>query len=243
MSVASLGWTVASNVTVSPAFRDALALSSVTLVTGVATTVTAQVADLSPALAVIVVVPTLTAVTTPLLTVATEASEVLHITVLSVASSGLTVAVKEIFSPIFSDAEDLSKSILVTSVATTSIVQEAVFSPAFAKTVAEPILIAETTPSLIVAISSLLELQMIVLSVVFSGFMVAEREIVSPTFSEAFLGLRVRSSTYIGVTFTIQVAHLSPHEAFMLASPTFKAEINPPSTFATDSFEDDQKIV
>ena len=62
--------------------------------TGVATTVTVQVADLPPAVAVIVAVPIAFAVTTPLLTVATEASDVLHVTVLLAALSGETVAVR-----------------------------------------------------------------------------------------------------------------------------------------------------
>ena len=61
-----------------------------TEVTGVATTVIAQVALLSPDLAVMVAVPIFFAVTTPLLTEATLASLVLHVTVLSVALSGFT---------------------------------------------------------------------------------------------------------------------------------------------------------
>ena len=72
--------------------------------TGVASTVMAQVAVLSPALAVMVAVPIILAVTTPFSTVATLASLVLQVTVLSVASSGFTVAVRVTVSPTFREA-------------------------------------------------------------------------------------------------------------------------------------------
>ena len=70
-----------------------MALSRVMLITGVASTVTAQVVILSPALAVMVALPTIRALTTPPSTVATEGFDDDHMIVLSVASDGATVAV------------------------------------------------------------------------------------------------------------------------------------------------------
>ena len=93
LSVASDGLTVAAKVTDCPTFNDAVVLSRVMLVTGVASTVTAQVAVLSPALAVMVALPTIRALTTPPSTVATEGFDDDHVIVLSVASDGATVAV------------------------------------------------------------------------------------------------------------------------------------------------------
>ena len=175
LSVASSGLTVAVRVTVSPAFREALVLSRVTEVTGVATTVTAQVAALSPALAVMVAEPTFLAVTTPSLTVATEASDVLQVTVLSVASSGLTVAVRVTVSPAFRDVSDMSILISSTLIGITFTTQDADLIPQVALTVVWPIFTAVTSPSLTVATDSSDEFQRTVLSVVFSGTTVAVR--------------------------------------------------------------------
>ena len=232
-SVASSGLTVAVRVTVSPAFNDALVLSSEILVTGVGTTMIEQVAVFSPALAVIVAVPTLIAVTIPLLTLAMLASEVLQITVLSVTSSGLTVAVRVAVSPTFNDALVLSRVILVTGVGTTVIEQVALLSPALAVIVAEPNLIAVTTPSLTVATEESEESQVIVLSVASSGLTVAVRVRVSPTFRDVLVLLRVTLVTGVGTTVTEQVAVLSPAFAVIVADPNLIAVTTPSLTVTT----------
>ena len=153
------------------------------LVTGVATTVIAQVAVLSPALAVMVAVPTFFAVTRPLDTVATVASVVLQVMVLSVASLGLTVAVSVTVSPAFKEADVLFKVTLVTGVATTVIVQVAVLSPALAVMVAVPTFFAVTTPLFTVATVASEVIQMTVLSVASLGLTVAVSVTVSPAFN------------------------------------------------------------
>ena len=227
LSVASLGLTVAVSVTVSPAFKEAEVLFKVMLVTGVATTVIVQVAVLSPALAVMVAVPTFFAITTPLNTTATASSEDVQKTVLSVASSGLTLAIRVTVSPTFKDAEVLSIDIDVTDVASTNIAQDAVFSPAFAVMVAEPIFFAITTPLDTIAISSLEELQLKVLSVASLGLTVASKVIVSPTFKDADVLFSVTLETLItfALTVTTQVADLPPSSDIteIVAFPAFTA--------------------
>ena len=235
--------TVAVRVTVSPAFKEAVVLFRVTEVTGVATTVTVQVAVLSPALAVMVAEPTFLAVTTPSLTVATEASDVLQVTVLSVASSGLTVAERVTVSPAFREALVLSRVTLVTGVATTVTAQVAALSPALAVMVAEPTFLAVTTPLLTVATEASEVVQVTVLSVASSGLTVAERVTLSPAFKERLSASSVTSSISIGVTFTTHMSDLSPQAAVMLAWPTLRVVTTPSLTLATDSSEEDHTIL
>lgn len=75
--------------------ETAASLSAIPLMgTGLAVTVTVQVAHLPPAVAMMVVVPMPTAVTLPFWsTVAIFASPLVHVTVLSSAPAGSTVAV------------------------------------------------------------------------------------------------------------------------------------------------------
>ena len=181
------------------------------------TTVIAQVAVFSPALAVMVAVPTLIATTTPLVTVATEASEVLQVTVLSVASAGLTVAVKVTVSPAFNEAEFLSKETDETGVASTVMAQVAVLSPALAVMVAEPTLIAMTTPLFTVATDASDVLQVTVLSVASLGLTVAVSVSDSPTFKVAEVLFNVTLVTGVVSTVIAQVAVLSPALAVMVA--------------------------
>ncbi len=96
LSVVVAGLTVAISVSVSVAFRVIAVLFRVMDAAGVASTVTAQVADTLPQVAVMVVLPTDTAVTTPFATVAIVSSALFHTMVLSVVVSGATVAVKVI---------------------------------------------------------------------------------------------------------------------------------------------------
>ena len=180
LSVASSGLTVAVRVIVSPAFREALVLSRVTEVTGVATTVTAQVAALSPALAVMVAEPTFLAVTTPLLTVATEASEVVQVTVLSVALSGVTIALRVALSPTFKERLSASRVTSSISIGVTFTTHMADLSPQAALMLAWPTLRVVTTPSLTLATDSSEEDHTIILFVVFSGRTVAKRWTVCP---------------------------------------------------------------
>ena len=247
LSVALSGLTVAVKVTVSPAFNEALVLFSVTLVTGVASTVIKQVAVLSPALAVMVALPTFFAVTTPLLTVATEASDVVQVTVLSVASSGLTVGVKVTVSPTFSDALVLFRLTEVTGVATTVIVQVADFSPAFAVMVAEPTSLAVTTPLLTVATEASEVLQVTVLSVASSGFTVAVRVTVSSTFiSKSFLFRDISvTGTTLALTVTAHIAVFPPSSVFTLivALPGATATTVPSETVAISSLLLDHNTV
>ena len=214
-----------------------------TEVTGVATTVTAQVAALSPALAVMVAEPTFLAVTTPSLTVATEASEVVQVTVLSVASSGLTVAVRVTVSPAFREALVLSRVTEVTWVATTVTAQVAVLSPALAVMVAEPTFFAMTMPSLTVATEASEVLQVTVLSVASSGLTVAVRVTVSPAFRDVSDMSILISSTLIGITFTTQDADLIPQVALTVVWPIFTAVTSPSLTVATDSSDEFQRTV
>ena len=88
------GLTVTTSFVLSPARKVDVDTFISTLSAGVASTVTAQVADTLPQVAVMVAVPTATAVTLPLASiVATFASEVLHSITLTVVVAGSTVAV------------------------------------------------------------------------------------------------------------------------------------------------------
>ena len=119
LSVASSGLTVAVRVTVSPAFKEALVLSSVIDVTGrnFESTVTVQVAVLPPSFVVTVMmaVPADFAVISPFSsTDATSGLSLLHSTLLSVASSGDTVATRVTFSSSMRVSSFLSRATLVT---------------------------------------------------------------------------------------------------------------------------------
>ena len=147
---APAGFTVAVNVTLSPAVTDAVVWSNVTLSTGTtaAATVISQVALWSPAVAVMVTVPSFNVVTTPSATVATVSSDDVHVTVLSVAVSGVTVAVNVTLSPAVTDAVALSNVTLSTgtTAAVTVTLQVALFPPAVAVMVASPSATAVTLP-------------------------------------------------------------------------------------------------
>ena len=243
LSVASDGLTVAASFIDCPARSDAVVLSRVMLVTGVASTVTAQVAVLSPALAVMVVLPTLIAFTMPFSTVATDGFDEVQVTVLSVASDGLTVAASFIDCPALSDAVVLSRVMLVTGVASTVTVQVAVLSPALAVMVELPTLIALTVPFSTVATDGFDELHVTVLSVASVGLTVTVNVILCPAFNEAVVLSNVIDWTSIGFTLIIHVAYFSPHVALISASPIFSAETNPSSIFTTDLSDEDHTIV
>ena len=185
--------------------------------------------------------PTLIAVTTPSDIVATEASEVLQVTVLSVASSGFTVAVRVTVSPTFKEALVLSRVIEATGVASTVIAQVASLSPALAVMVAVPSLMAVTTPSSTVAMDTSEVLQVTVLSVASSGFTVALRVTVSPTFKEALVLSKLieDTSTTPLLTVTTQDPIFPPAVAVMVDVPSAIATTFPfCSTVATDCFDD-----
>ena len=205
--MASSGFTVAVRVTVSPTFRDALVWSRVTEVTGVASTVIAQVASLSPALALMVAEPSLMAVTTPSETVATEASEVLQVTVLSVASSGFTVAVRVTVSPTFNDTPVLSKLIEDTSTTPllTVTTQDPNFPPAVAVMVDVPSAIETTFPVWSTEATDCLDdAHIISRSVAFEGEIVAFNVMNSPIIISAAGWLRVTNATGISCSFCEQ---------------------------------------
>ena len=163
-------------------------MSKETLVTATVSvsfvTVTVQVAVLLPCfvVAVIVASPAPIAVTVPSEeTVATVSSLEDHVTVLSVALSGETVAVNTAVWSFSKVNEVLSKETLVTATVSVSFVtvtvQVAVLLPSFVVTVmvALPSLTALTVPvEETVAIVSSLEDHVTVLSVAFSGVMVAD---------------------------------------------------------------------
>ena len=117
----------------------------------------------------------------------------------------------------------------------TVIAQTADLSPALAVMVADPSLIAVTTPSVIVATEASEVSHVTVLSVASSGFTVAVREIVSPTLREALALFRVTLVTGVGTTEIEQVALLSLTLAVMVAEPTFFAVTTPLSTVATEA--------
>ena len=185
LSVVFSGSTVAVKVSFSPMTSSKVSLLKIIEVAKIGFTVTLQVADTSPHLAVIVAVPTEMAVTTPSSeTVATFSLELLHTIVLSVVFSGSTVAVKVSFSPTASSNVSLLRVIVVAIIGFTVTLQVAVTSPQVAVIVASPTEIAVTIPSSdTVTTSSLSELQMIVLSVAFSGTTVAVRVSFLPTTS------------------------------------------------------------
>jgi hypothetical protein len=197
LSVASSGFTVAVRVTVSPAFKVALGLLSVTLVTGVGTTVTAHVALLSPDFAVIVAVPTLCAVTTPALTLATDPSVLDQVTVLSVASSGFTVAVRVTVSPTFKEAFGLSNETDSTLIkdGITFTVHRAIFPSASAVIIAVPAAKAFSNPSFTVTTDGSELVQTIDLSVAFSGLMVTFIVLLSPVFISRDVSLKEMEET------------------------------------------------
>ena len=151
------------------------------LVTGVASTLIAQVAVLSPDFAVMVALPTLIAFTTPFSTVATDGLDEVHVTLLSVASDGLTVAINVMDSPALNDALVLSKVIDSTSIGFTLTTHFANLFPHVAFTSAPPIFRAETNPSSTLTTESSDEDHTIVLFVVFSGRTVAEIFTEQPT--------------------------------------------------------------
>ena len=102
LSVVVTGSIVAVSVSVSVAFRVIAVLFRVMDAAGVASTVTAQVADTLPQVAVIVAFPTAIAVTLPFAsTVATLSSDEVHVTVLSVVVAGSIVAVSVSLSVAF----------------------------------------------------------------------------------------------------------------------------------------------
>ena len=209
------------------------------LMTGVASavTVTLHLADLSPAFAVMVAVPTLIPFTLPSFTVATAVLEEVHVTVLSVALSGLTVAVRVASSPSFKDKEVLSRvmEVTATELFETTTMHLAVLSPALAVMVAVPFLTAFTLPSVTVAMASLEEVHVTVLSVALSGLTVAVRVSSPPTVKDMEDLSRVMevTSTKPFLTVTLQVAVLSPALAVMVAVPSLTAVILPSSTVAT----------
>ena len=111
----------------------------------------------------------------------------------------------------------------------------AVLSPALAVMVAVPFLTAFTLPSVTVAMASLEEVHVTVLSVALSGLTVAVRVSSPPTVKDMEDLSRVMevTSTKPFLTVTLQVAVLSPALAVMVAVPSLTAVILPSSTVAT----------
>ena len=235
LSVASSGATVAVSVSVAPCSNVVDVLLSVTLVTGMALTVTAQVAvfELSEFdVTVMVAEPTALAVTVPASTVAMSVSLLLHVRVLSVALSGATVTVRV---PVALGNRLNVVSLRVTAVTATvlTVTTQVPFTPftAVAVMVVEPSARPFTTPSLFtVATASLLLLHVRVGSVALSGATVAVKVAASLMGRMSVGSLNVTLVTATGITVTTQVP-FTPLAvvAVIVAEPTASAVTVPSS--------------
>ena len=179
LSVALLGSTVAESVAVLPLVSERLVWFSVTLVTSMALTVTAQSAVFPPSSVVTVITaePTPWAVTFPFVsTVATLVLLLLQPTFLLPALSGFTVAVSVSVSPGSRDSDVLFSVTEETGTSLTVTAQVADFSPSSVVTVivVVPEVKAVTKPvSLTDATAVLLLVQVTFLFAAFSGSTVA----------------------------------------------------------------------
>ena len=188
---ASIGFTAAARVYLSPITRLSLFLFRLTPSTGTsfAVTVTSQVSVNSPSSVVTVIfaVPAVTAVTLPFSsTFATSALSLLQLTFLLLAPSGATVAVSTALSPVSISSVFLSRVTPVTGVSCSSTVtsQVAVNPPSsvFTVTIAVPAATALTLPfSSTVATAVSLLVQVTFLLSAPCGATVSVRVAVSPT--------------------------------------------------------------
>ena len=238
LSVASSGFTVAVNCSVSPTAKERVVLSRVTEPVGTVT-VTAHSAILSPHLAVMVALPDLTAVTLPLETLATDSSDEAQATFLSVASSGLTVAVNCAVSPTTKEREVLSR--VIDSVLTVMVTLHlAMQEPDFAEIIASPDFLAVIIPLDTVATDTSDEPQVTDLSVALSGLTVAVIVSVSPTCIDREVLSRVIDVTVttLAETLTVQVEDLPPALAVIVAVPSLTAVTVPEFTLATEALDE-----
>ncbi len=221
LSVASSGKISRTGVNVPPTVSVIASGFRVMLSTCVGMTVTLHVAVLPPQVAVIVASPTLIAVTRPLAsTVAIASSSDDQVTVLSVAFSGRISGTKVTVPPAVSVTASGLMVKLSTGVGRTVTLHVAVIPPHVAVMVTSPTDTPVTTPfSSTVAISLSAELHVTILSVVFSGRMVAVSVTLSPTLIWALFSIS-RLSISTGLTFTVHVALASPHVAVTMTSPT-----------------------